>query len=29
MPTVSMFYNDRAPPHFHARYAAFSGSIDI
>lgn len=24
-----MFYNDHAPPHFHARYAEYSGIIDI
>ena len=37
MPTISMFYgivismffNDHAPPHFHAKYAEFKGIIDI
>lgn len=37
MPTISMFYgiliqmfyNDHAPPHFHARYAEYQGIIDI
>ncbi len=37
MPTISMFYgivigmffNDHAPPHFHAKYAEFKGTIDI
>jgi hypothetical protein len=24
-----MFYNDHAPPHFHARYAEFEVTIDI
>ncbi len=26
---ISMFYNDHAPPHFHAKYAEFKGIIDI
>ncbi len=26
---ISMFYNDHAPPHFHAKYAEFKGTIDI
>jgi Domain of unknown function (DUF4160) len=37
MPTISafygilirMFFNDHAPPHFHARYAEFEATIDI
>lgn len=37
MPTISMFYgiiiqmfwNEHAPPHFHARYGDFTGAIDI
>jgi len=37
MPTISMFYgilirmffNDHAPPHFHARYVEFEATIDI
>jgi hypothetical protein len=37
MPTISafygiliqMFWNDHAPPHFHARYGDYSGIIDI
>jgi len=37
MPTISafygifirMFYNDHAPPHFHARYAEYEATIDI
>lgn len=37
MPTISafygiviqMFFNDHAPPHFHAKYAEFKASIDI
>ncbi len=37
MPTISMFYgivismffNDHAPPHFHAKYAEFKGTVDI
>jgi len=37
MPTISMFYgiliqmfwNDHAPPHFHARYGEYNGIIDI
>jgi hypothetical protein len=24
-----MFFNDHAPPHFHARYAGFEATIDI
>ena len=24
-----MFYDDHAPPHFHAKYAEFQGIIDI
>ncbi len=24
-----MFFNDHAPPHFHARYAEFEATIDI
>ena len=24
-----MFYNDHAPPHFHARYAEFEATIEI
>lgn len=26
---ISMFYDDHAPPHFHAKYAEFKGIIDI
>ena len=37
MPTISMFYgifirmyfNDHAPPHFHARYGESEATIDI
>lgn len=37
MPTISafygiliqMFWNDHAPPHFHARYGEYNGIIDI
>jgi hypothetical protein len=37
MPTISMFYgilirmyfNDHAPPHFHARYGEFEATIHI
>jgi len=37
MPTIStfygilirMFFNDRAPPHFHARYGEFEATIEI
>ena len=37
MPTISVFYgilirmffNDHAPPHFHARYGPFEAIIDI
>jgi hypothetical protein len=37
MPTISafygllirMFFNDPAPPHFHARYGEFEATIDI
>ena len=37
MPTISafygilikMFFNDHAPPHFHAEYAEFKATIDI
>jgi hypothetical protein len=37
MPTISafygilirMFFNDHAPPHFHARYGEFEATIDI
>lgn len=37
MPTISMFYgiiiqmywNDHAPPHFHAIYGEYQGIIDI
>lgn len=37
MPTISsfygilirMFYNDHAPPHFHARYGEFEATIEI
>ena len=24
-----MFFNDRAPPHFHARYGEFEATVDI
>jgi len=26
---ISMFYDDHAPPHFHAKYAEFKGIFDI
>ena len=26
---VRMFFNDHAPPHFHARYGEFEATIDI
>lgn len=26
---IRMFFNDHAPPHFHARYAEFEATIDI
>lgn len=37
MPTISafygifirMFFNDHAPPHFHARYSEFEATIDL
>jgi hypothetical protein len=37
MPTISVFYgilirmffNDHAPPHFHARYGEFEATVDI
>jgi hypothetical protein len=37
MPTISafygilirMFFNDHAPPHFHARYGGFEATIDL
>jgi hypothetical protein len=37
MPTIStfygilirMFFNDHAPPHFHARYGEFEATVDI
>jgi len=37
MPTISrfygimirMFFNDHAPPHFHARYGEYEATIDI
>jgi hypothetical protein len=37
MPTISIFYgiviqmfwNEHAPPHFHAKYAEFKATIDI
>jgi len=37
MPTIStfygilirMFFNDHAPPHFHARYGEFEATIEI
>jgi hypothetical protein len=37
MPTISsfygilirMFYNDHAPPHFHARYGEFEATVEI
>ena len=37
MPTISafygilirMFFNDHAPPHFHARYSEYEATIDI
>jgi hypothetical protein len=37
MPTIStfygilirMFFNDHAPPHFHARYGEFEATIDL
>ena len=27
--TIAMFYNDHAPPHFHARYGEFEATIDL
>ena len=37
MPTISafygilirMFFNDHAPPHFHARYGEFEATVDL
>lgn len=26
---IGMFYDDHAPPHFHARYAGFKATIQI
>lgn len=26
---IRMFFDDHAPPHFHAEYAEYKGSIDI
>ena len=26
---IKMFFNDHAPPHFHAEYAEFKATIDI
>ncbi len=26
---IQMFYNDHAPPHFHARYSGFKATVDI
>lgn len=26
---ISMYYNDHAPPHFHARYAEHEAQLDI
>ena len=26
---ISMFFDDHAPPHFHAKYAEFKWTIDI
>ncbi len=26
---IAMYYNDHAPPHFHARYGAAKAEIDI
>jgi hypothetical protein len=26
---IRMFYNDHAPPHFHARYGEFEATIDL
>jgi hypothetical protein len=26
---IRMFFNDHAPPHFHARYGEFEATIDI
>ncbi|MBA2649057.1 MAG: DUF4160 domain-containing protein [Legionella sp.] len=26
---IQMFWNDHAPPHFHARYGEYTGIIDI
>lgn len=26
---IKMFFNDHAPPHFHAEYAEFKAIIDI
>ncbi|MGD2047238.1 MAG: DUF4160 domain-containing protein [Gemmatimonadota bacterium] len=26
---ITMYYNDHAPPHFHARYAEYEGQIEL
>jgi hypothetical protein len=26
---IRMFYNDHAPPHFHARYGEFEATVNI
>jgi len=26
---IRMFFNDHAPPHFHARYGEFEATVDI
>lgn len=26
---IKMFFNDHAPPHFHAEYAEFKATVDI
>ncbi|MEK7761141.1 MAG: DUF4160 domain-containing protein [Nitrospirota bacterium] len=26
---IKMFFNDHAPPHFHAEYAEFQATVDI
>ena len=27
--TIRMFFNDHAPPHFHARYGGLEATVDI
>ncbi len=26
---IRMYFNDHAPPHFHARYGEFEGTVEI